>query len=85
MAFRQLKQLVPEFSKLLFNQLISFDPGWSQQRIADSGCAYIWPLAERAPVDTNTLADDLADALNPMVNNDFNHVHAGSYSYLVKT
>ena len=36
MAFRQLQQRVPEFSKFLANQIIPFGPGWTQQRILDT-------------------------------------------------
>ena len=78
LVFRQLKQLVPEFSVWLLKNS-PWIPGWTQQQSADlMGSRMVGRWQSGAPMDTNPLTDDPFNALNPTMNNDFNYDHTSA-------
>jgi len=75
LAFRKLKQLVPEFNQFLSNNAISM-PGMSQAQGADLlGARMFGRWKSGAPVDLTPLADDPVLAADPTRNNNFNYTH----------
>ena len=78
LVFRQLKQLVPEFSEYLL-KYAPWIPGWTQQQSADlMGSRMVGRWQSGAPVDTNPLVDDPVHAMWPTINNDFNYDHSSA-------
>lgn len=77
LAFRKLKQLVPEFNQFLWENAIQ-KPGMTQQQGADLlGARMIGRWKSGAPVDLAPLADDPVLAADPSRNNDFDYSHDG--------
>ncbi|KAI3604428.1 fungal peroxidase [Moniliophthora roreri] len=75
LAFRQLKQRVPEFNKFLIDNALSV-PGLTQQENADLlGARMIGRWKSGAPIDLTPLRDDPALAADPQRNNFFNYNH----------
>ncbi|KAF8494772.1 hypothetical protein JB92DRAFT_2995234 [Gautieria morchelliformis] len=77
LAFRQLKQLVPEFEKFLTDNPI-IEPGLTRQQGSDlMGARMVGRWKSGAPVDLAPLFDDPVLAKDPLRNNDFSFVHPG--------
>ncbi|EIN09037.1 peroxidase TAP [Punctularia strigosozonata HHB-11173 SS5] len=80
LAFRKLKQLVPEYKKWLLDNAVQSPAGnLTQQEGADLLGARIfgrWPSG--APIDLTPLADDPALGADPSRNNDFDFSHPDS-------
>ncbi|KAK7033639.1 dye-decolorizing heme-containing peroxidase [Paramarasmius palmivorus] len=75
LAFRQLQQLVPEFSKFVTDNALSV-PGLSAQENADLlGARMVGRWKSGAPIDLAPLRDDPVLAADPNRNNDFTYDH----------
>ncbi|ESK81127.1 fungal peroxidase, partial [Moniliophthora roreri MCA 2997] len=75
LAFRQLKQRVPEFNKFLANNALTV-PGLTQQENIDLlGARMVGRWKSGAPIDLTPLHDDPVLAADPQRNNFFNYVH----------
>ncbi|KAF8518401.1 fungal peroxidase [Hysterangium stoloniferum] len=78
LAFRQLKQLVPEFEKFLADNPIN-EPGLTPaQGSALFGARLMGRWKSGAPVDLAPMFDDPELASDPLRNNNFNFSHPGS-------
>ncbi|KAJ7917362.1 fungal peroxidase [Mycena leptocephala] len=77
LAFRQLKQLVPEFNKFLTDNPIK-EPGLTAQEGSDLlGARMIGRWKSGAPVFLSPLKDNATLGGNPHLNNDFNYTEPG--------
>ncbi|KAF8583284.1 dye-decolorizing peroxidase precursor [Ramaria rubella] len=77
LAFRQLKQLVPEFNKFLTDNPI-IEPGLTRQQGSDLlGARMVGRWKSGAPVDLAPLFDDPVLAADPQRNNNFTFAHPG--------
>nr|WAW38291.1 DyP-type peroxidase [Chondrostereum purpureum] len=77
LAFRQLKQLVPEFNKFLTDNPLTV-PGLTTEQNSDLlGARMIGRWKSGAPVDLAPLFDDPVLAADPTLNNDFTFEHPG--------
>ncbi|KAG8994444.1 hypothetical protein FRB93_001565 [Tulasnella sp. JGI-2019a] len=77
LAFRQLKQLVPEFDNFLL-QVAPPISGMTTQESADLvGARMIGRWKSGAPTDLNPTADNPSQGIDPNQNNDFDYSHAG--------
>ncbi|KAL0066357.1 dye-decolorizing heme-containing peroxidase [Marasmius tenuissimus] len=75
LAFRQLKQRVPEFNKFVANNALSV-PGLTQQENIDLfGARTVGRWKSGAPIDLSPLRDDPALGADPQRNNDFTFDH----------
>ncbi|KAL0575177.1 dye-decolorizing heme-containing peroxidase [Marasmius crinis-equi] len=75
LAFRQLKQRVPEFNKFLADHALSL-PGLTQQENIDLlGARMVGRWKSGAPVDLAPLRDDPVLGADPQKNNDFTFDH----------
>lgn len=77
MAFRQLKQLVPEFDKFLTDNPLPVPGLTPEQGSALLGARMVGRWKSGAPVDLAPLFDDPALAADPTRNNDFTFAHDG--------
>ncbi|KAG8857986.1 hypothetical protein FRB96_005477 [Tulasnella sp. 330] len=77
LAFRQLKQLVPEFDNFLL-QVAPPISGWTQQQSADLvGARMVGRWKSGAPTDLNPTADNPSQGIDPTQNNNFDYSHPG--------
>lgn len=77
LAFRQLEQLVPEFSQFLVANAPTV-PGLTAAQSADLlGARMVGRWKSGAPVDLNPLFDNPAMGANPQQNNNFTYQHDG--------
>ncbi|KAJ8087557.1 dye-decolorizing heme-containing peroxidase [Marasmius tenuissimus] len=75
LAFRQLKQRVPEFNKFVANNALSV-PGLTQQENIDLfGARTVGRWKSGAPIDLSPLRDDPVLGADPQRNNDFTFDH----------
>ncbi|ESK92508.1 fungal peroxidase [Moniliophthora roreri MCA 2997] len=75
LAFRQLKQRVPEFNKFLADNALTV-PGLTQQENVDLlGARMVGRWKSGAPIDLSPLRDDPVLAADPQRNNLFTYVH----------
>ncbi|ESK80689.1 fungal peroxidase, partial [Moniliophthora roreri MCA 2997] len=75
LAFRQLKQRVPEFNKFLANNALTV-PGLTQQENIDLlGARMVGRWKSGAPIDLAPLRDDPVLGADQQRNNDFTYVH----------
>ncbi|KAL0565437.1 dye-decolorizing heme-containing peroxidase [Marasmius crinis-equi] len=75
LAFRQLKQRVPEFNKFVTDNALSV-PGLTQQENIDlTGARMVGRWKSGAPIDLAPLRDDPALAKDDQRNNNFNFAH----------
>ncbi|KAK7062703.1 dye-decolorizing heme-containing peroxidase [Paramarasmius palmivorus] len=75
LAFRQLKQRVPEFNKFLSDNVLAV-PGLTQQENIDLlGARMVGRWKSGAPIDLAPLHDDPVLAADPQRNNLFTYVH----------
>ncbi|KIM91350.1 hypothetical protein PILCRDRAFT_57880 [Piloderma croceum F 1598] len=73
LAFRQLKQLVPEFNKFLADNPIP-DPGLTPEQGSELlGARLVGRWKSGAPIDRDPTADNPADAADPNKVNDFDY------------
>ncbi|KAK1236407.1 dye-decolorizing heme-containing peroxidase [Marasmius sp. AFHP31] len=78
LAFRQLRQLVPEFSQFVTENALKV-PGLSVQENTDLfGARMVGRWKSGAPIDLAPLRDDPVLAKDPMRNNDFTFEHPGA-------
>ncbi|KAF8518402.1 fungal peroxidase [Hysterangium stoloniferum] len=78
LAFRQLKQLVPEFDKFLTDNPVK-EPGLTPaQGSALLGARMVGRWKSGAPIDLAPLVDDPVLAKDPQRNNNFDFSHPGS-------
>jgi len=77
LAFRQLKQLVPEFNKFLLDNAPAY-PGYTPQQNADLlGARIIGRWKSGAPVDKTPTVDNVPLANDITQNNNFDYTHSG--------
>ncbi|KIK63491.1 hypothetical protein GYMLUDRAFT_241961 [Collybiopsis luxurians FD-317 M1] len=77
LAFRQLKQRVPEFNKFLLDNALS-EPNLTVAQNAELlGARMMGRWKSGAPIDLTPLADDPVLAADPQRNNNFNFTHPG--------
>ncbi|KAJ7259663.1 fungal peroxidase [Mycena rebaudengoi] len=77
LAFRQLKQFVPEFNKYLADNALEV-PGLSAQQGSDLlGARVTGRWKSGTPIDLSPLFDDPELGANASRNNDFNYAHPG--------
>ncbi|KIM30375.1 hypothetical protein M408DRAFT_66228 [Serendipita vermifera MAFF 305830] len=77
LVFRQLRQLVPEFNKFLWDQAPALT-GMTQTQSADLlGARMVGRWKSGAPIDLSPLADNPALGADPNQNNDFDFFHTG--------
>ncbi|KIM21575.1 hypothetical protein M408DRAFT_12506 [Serendipita vermifera MAFF 305830] len=77
LVFRQLKQLVPEFNKFLWDKAPVLS-GMTQTQSADLlGARMVGRWKSGAPIDLSPLADNPALGADPNQNNNFDFFHAG--------
>jgi len=77
LAFRQLKQLVPEFSQFLVANAPAV-PGLSASQSSDLlGARMVGRWKSGAPVDLSPLFDNATLGADPTQNNNFDFTHAG--------
>ncbi|KAF5375783.1 hypothetical protein D9757_008980 [Collybiopsis confluens] len=75
LAFRQLKQLVPEFDQFLLDNALS-EPNFTLQENAELlGARMMGRWKSGAPIDLTPLADDPVLANDTNRNNNFNYTH----------
>ncbi|KIK54200.1 hypothetical protein GYMLUDRAFT_1024286 [Collybiopsis luxurians FD-317 M1] len=77
LAFRQLEQRVPEFTKFLIDNALSEPNLTADQNAELLGARMMGRWKSGAPIDLTPLADDPVLAADPQQNNNFNYSHPG--------
>ncbi|KAG9034819.1 hypothetical protein FRB95_012512 [Tulasnella sp. JGI-2019a] len=77
LAFRQLKQLVPEFNTFLLQSAPSISGMTTQQSADLVGARMIGRWKSGAPVDLNPTTDNPTQGADPTQNNNFDYSHTG--------